>query len=177
MQPNTEQNINTSLQEFFVTALQEIYWSETSLVNVLTTMSDAATTSELKAAFLLHTDQTREQVKRLEQVFTLMALPPQAEPSVGLQGLFDEGWQVIDETPEGSAQRDVALIIAAQKVEHYEIACYGSLITLAKTMGQNEIAQILVPTLEEEKETDASLTDIAQSGINLEASKEDLTNT
>ena len=101
-----------------------------------------------------------------------MALPPQAEPCAGLQGLFDEGWQVIDETEQGSAQRDVALIIAAQKVEHYEIACYGSLITLAKTMGQNQVAKILAPTLQEEKATDIALTEIAEAGINVDASHE-----
>lgn len=174
MESNTQQNLNSTLQEFFVTALQEMYWSETNLINVLTTMSGAATTRELQSSFELHANQTRDHVQRLEQVFALLALPPQAEPCVGLQGLFDEGWQVIDETPEGSAQRDVALIIAAQKVEHYEMACYGSLITLAKTMGQTEIADLLVPTLEEEKETDAILTSIAESGINKEASMESL---
>jgi ferritin-like metal-binding protein YciE len=91
---------------------------------------------------------------------------------MGLQGLFDEGWQVIDETEAGTNQRDVALIIAAQKVEHYEIASYGSLITLAKTMGQQEIAELLGPTLEEEKETDTVLSTIAETGINADASQE-----
>lgn len=166
------QEVNSNLMEFFVTALQELYWSETTLINVLTTMAEASTTKELRSSFRLHTDQTREHVNRLEQVFALLALPPQPEPCVGLQGLFDEGWQVIDETPEGSAQRDVALIIAAQKVEHYEIACYGSLITLAKTMGLQEIAKLLAPTLQEEKETDLILTNIAESGINSEAGEE-----
>jgi ferritin-like metal-binding protein YciE len=162
------------LQEFFVTCLQELYWSETHLVDVLNTMSMAATTPQLKKAFIVHKEETEKQKKRLEEVFTLLALPAQAEPCTGLQGLFDEGWQVIDETEEGSAQRDVALIIAAQKVEHYEIACYGSLITLAKTMGQNEVANILGPTLMEEKNTDMALTEIAEAGINVEASHEQL---
>ncbi|WP_243751814.1 YciE/YciF ferroxidase family protein [Niastella caeni] len=162
------------LQEFFVTCLQELYWSETHLIDVLNTMSTAASTPQLKEAFLVHKEETARQKTRLEQVFALLALPAQAEPCVGLQGLFDEGWQVIDETEEGSAQRDVALIIAAQKVEHYEIACYGSLMTLAKTMGQNEVAAILAPTLEEEKQTDVTLTTIAESGLNAEASHEKL---
>jgi ferritin-like metal-binding protein YciE len=164
--------VNSKLQEYFVTGLQEIYWSETNLVKVLTTMSEAATSQELKEAFELHKTQTKTQVERLEQAFAILALPPQAEPSAGLQGLFDEGWQVIDESEEGSAQRDVALIIAAQKVEHYEIACYGSLITLAKTLGHNEVANILGPTLAEEKETDQTLTRIAEGGINAEATQE-----
>ena len=164
--------INSKLMEYFVTGLQEIYWSETNLVNVLTTMNQAATSQALKDAFELHTQQTRTHVQRLEEAFASLALPPQAEPSAGLQGLFDEGWQVIDESEEGSAQRDVALIIAAQKVEHYEIACYGSLITQAKTLGLREIAAILGPTLDEEKETDAELTRIANAGINAEATQE-----
>jgi ferritin-like metal-binding protein YciE len=164
---------NPKLQEFFITSLQEIYWSETHLVNVLTSMGKAATDPVLKEAFDLHSEQTGQHIQRLQQVFNLMGLQPQAEPSVGLQGLFDEGWQVIDETEDGSAVRDVALIVAAQKVEHYEIACYGSLITLAKTIGLKEVATILGPTLEEEKETDAALTSIAESGINEEATTED----
>ncbi len=165
--------LNSALQEFFVTALQEIYWSEMNLVNVLNSMAKAATTSDLQKAFDLHRQQTEMHAKALENVFALLAIPPQAEPSAGLQGLFDEGWQVIDETESGTAQRDVALIIAAQKVEHYEIACYGSLITLAKTLGHQEIPNILGPILEEEKQTDTILTSIAEAGINLQASREE----
>jgi ferritin-like metal-binding protein YciE len=172
MESNTQGTKISVLQEFFLTCLQELYWSEMHLVEVLNTMSIAATTPQLKEAFLVHKEETERQVKRLEQVFTLLALPPKGQPCVGLQGLFDEGWLVIDETEEGSIQRDVALIIAAQKVEHYEIACYGSLMTLAKTMGQQEIAAILAPTLQEEKDTDMTLTTIAESGLNAEASQE-----
>lgn len=171
MQTNST-TLNSALQEFFVTALQELYWSEVNLLNVLNTMTEAATTAELKESFALHRQQTEMHAKALENVFAILALEPQAEPSAGLQGLFDEGWQVIDETEQGSAQRDVALIIAAQKVEHYEIACYGSMITLARTLGHQEIAEILRPILEEEKQTDAILTSIAESGINREASQE-----
>jgi len=163
---------SSKLQEYFITGLQEIYWSETNLVNVLSTMEQASSSRKLKEAFALHTDQTRQHVRRLEQAFAILALPAEPEPSAGLQVLFDEGWQVIDESEEGSAQRDVALIIAAQKVEHYEIACYGSLITLAKTLGLKEVAELLVPTLLEEKETDLTLTEIAETGINEEASEE-----
>jgi ferritin-like metal-binding protein YciE len=167
--------MNSKLEEFFVTLLQEIYWSEQHLVNVLNTMSGAATTSELRNAFDKHRQQTELHRQRLEDTFRMLDLPPQAEPSAGLQGLFDEGWQVIDETQEGSAQRDVALIIAAQKVEHYEIATYGSIVTLARTLGRNEIAELLQPTLNEEKETDLLLTEIAEARINYEASKEPVT--
>jgi ferritin-like metal-binding protein YciE len=108
----------------------------------------------------------------VEQAFAFLALPPQEKHSVGLQGLFNEGWQVINESEEGTAQRDVALIIAAQKVEHYEIACYGSLITLAQTLRLTEIAQLFKATLGEEKKTDELLTKIAEAGANKEAAKE-----
>lgn len=164
--------LNSALQQFFLTSLQELYWSELNLYNALNTMTEEATTSRLKEAFQLHAEQTANHAKILENVFTLMGIPPHAEPSVGLQGLFDEGWQVIDETEKGTAQRDVALIIAAQKVEHYEIATYGSLSSLAKTLGHKEIVSLLDPILQEEKDTDAILTSIAVSGINVEASQE-----
>lgn len=172
MESNHNGTAGSPLQEFFVTALQEMYWAETNLVNVLHTMANVATTNELREAFELHARQTNEHARQLEQVFALLALDAQPEPCVGLQGLFDEGWQVIDETLEGTAQRDVALIIAAQKVEHYEIATYGSLITLAKTMGQQEIANLLGGILDQEKETDTILTSIAEAGINVEATQE-----
>lgn len=172
MQILSNTSTNSKLEEFFVTMLQEVYWSEQHLVTVLSTMTGAASNTELIQAFDQHRQQTEEHVKIVERAFDLLGIPAQAEPSMGLQGLFDEGWQVIDETEEGSAQRDVALIIAAQKVEHYEIACYGSLVTLAGTLGEIEVADMLRAVLTEEKETDALLTIIAESKINAQASEE-----
>jgi ferritin-like metal-binding protein YciE len=166
---------HSKLEEFFTTSLQELYWCEQNLVNVLNTMSEVATAAQLRSAFTSHRDQTWTHVRRLEEVFSIMGVPMQAEPSIGLQGLFDEGWQVIDESEEGSAQRDVALIIAAQKVEHYEMACYGSMVTLARTLGRSDVAELLIETLTEEKETDALLTEIAESWANPQASKEPAT--
>ncbi|RXK86036.1 YciE/YciF ferroxidase family protein [Filimonas effusa] len=160
------------LEEFFRTMLQEIYWSEQQLANVLATMRDHATNTDLKRCFSTHIEQTQNHGKLLEDVFRKINQSANPEPSAGLQGLFDEGWQVIDETEEGTAQRDVALIIAAQKVEHYEIACYGSLATLARTIGEPEIASVFENILSEEKETDLILTGIAEEHINYEASKE-----
>jgi len=171
---NFHSAFHSKLEEFFITMLQEVYWSEKHLVNVLNSMSEAATTTELKEAFHTHREQTATHAQRLEKVFELLELPAQAEPSAGLQGLFDEGWQVIDETEAGTSQRDVALIIAAQKVEHYEITCYGSLITLARTLARFDVAEALIPTLNEEKETDALLTGIAEGSINYEASQEQM---
>jgi ferritin-like metal-binding protein YciE len=171
MESNT-QGRSSLLQNFFLTSLQELYWAETHLIEMLNSMSTAATNTQLQEAFIEHREETEKHKQRLEEVFSQLAIPPQTQRCMGLQGLFDEGWKVIDETEQGSAQRDVALIIAGQKVEHYEIATYGSLITLARTMGLNKIADILVPTLEEEKEADLALTTIAETGINTEASQE-----
>jgi ferritin-like metal-binding protein YciE len=168
----TDITATSKLVKFFISALQEIYWSEIHLVNVLNTMTNASTAAELKEAFRTHAVETMQHVERLEQAFQMLDVPAQPEPSAGLQGLFDEGWQVIDESEAGSAQRDVALIIAAQKVEHYEIACYGSLVTLARTLNRDDIAQVLGQTLQEEKMTDALLTNIAEDNINEEASEE-----
>lgn len=172
MESNIPANRNSMLQQFFETTLQELFWAETHLVAMFNTMSAVATNTQLKEAFIQHMEETEKHKQRLEEVFTQLNIPPRAQPCLGLQGLFDEGWKVINETAEGSSQRDVALIIEAQKVEHYEIATYGSLVTLAKTMGQKKIADLLVRTLKEEKATDDALTTIAETGINVEASQE-----
>jgi ferritin-like metal-binding protein YciE len=163
---------NSKLGQFFITTLQEMYWAEIHLVEVLTTMADVAASAELRQAFETHRKQTRNHVERLHVVFESLNVSASPQHCVGLQGLFDEGWKVINESEGGSAQRDVVLIIAAQKVEHYEIATYGSLITLAGTLGVRDAAKELKKTLEEEKETDALLTELAEADINEEASEE-----
>ena len=167
-----ESTFNSKLGEFFMKTLNELYWAESNLVTVLTTMADVSTSAELKDAFQTHRDQTQEHVQRLENLFEMLGLVPDSRRCVGLQGLFDEGWQMIEETETNSYQRDVAVIIAAQKVEHYEIATYGSLVTLAHTLGRKDLAKVLKKTLEEEKEADALLTQIAEASINEEAGEE-----
>jgi len=162
----------SGLELFFRTMLQEIYWCELHLRDVLDTMEERASTDELKSVFRNHRTETDSHVKRLEKIFALNDMGAQPTFCVGMQGLFDEGWQVIDETDAGSAHRDAALIVAAQKVEHYEIASYGSLSTLAKTLGQPGAADLLGETLAEEKKADSSLTRLAESDINTEASME-----
>jgi ferritin-like metal-binding protein YciE len=168
----SDSNINSKLGEFFINSLQEMHWCEFHLVDVLTTMNEVATSAELSDAFDTHRHQTKRHLERIETIFEMVGTVPEPRSCSGLQGLFDEGWQMINDTETGSAQRDVALIIAAQKVEHYEIATYGSLITLAKTLGRKDVARELEKTLEEEKETDALLTQIAEASINKEASEE-----
>jgi len=164
---------NSQLQEFFVDSLKDIYWAEKHLTKALPKMQKAATTPQLQEAIETHLGQTMEHVSRLEQVFELVGEKAAAKKCDAMEGIIKEGEGIIEETEEGTSTRDVGLILAAQKVEHYEISAYGSLITLAKTMGQDEIADILSQTLEEEKEADQLLTQIAESSINWQAEEED----
>ena len=136
-------------------------------------MQKAATTEELQTAFEHHTEQTQEHVARLEQVFQLLEKKAQAKKCDAMEGLIKESQSIIEETEKGSMTRDVALIMAAQKVEHYEIATYGGLVSLARTLGNDEVAELLAETLEEEKQTDLDLTGIAENNINWEAEQED----
>jgi ferritin-like metal-binding protein YciE len=127
----------------------------------------------LEDAFDNHHKQTERQVKRLEKVFQLIDEKPEGKKCEAMDGLIKEGKTIINETREGSMTRDAALIIAAQKVEHYEIATYGGLVQLALTLGKNRVASLLDKTLQEEEETDRQLTDIAESYINFQAEEED----
>ena len=170
---SSQEDSQSALLELFVDQVKDIYWAEKHLLKALPKMQKAATTEELKAAIENHIGQTEEQVGRLEQVFDLLEEKPQAKKCDGMAGLVEEGESVIEETEEGTATRDVGIIISAQKVEHYEIAAYGGLTTLAKTMGRDDIAEILAETLSEEKETDQLLTEIAESNINFAASAEE----
>ena len=163
---------SSQLEKFFHDQLKDIYWAEKHLTKALPKMQKAATTEEMKQAIEDHLAQTEEQVSRLEQVFEIMGEKPQAKKCDGMEGLVKEGESVVEETEEGSMTRDAGIIVSAQKVEHYEIAAYGSLVQLAKTMGQDEVAEILQTTLDEEKETDKLLTSIAEDDINWEAEQE-----
>jgi ferritin-like metal-binding protein YciE len=163
---------NSQLQKLFHDALKDIYWAEKHLVKELPKMSKAATTQELKDAIDEHLAQTEEHVARLEQVFELMDKKVQAKKCDGMEGLLKEGQSILEETDAGSMTRDAGIIMAAQKVEHYEISAYGTLVSLANTMGKTDVAEILNTTLEEEKETDGLLTELAENSINWEAEQE-----
>ena len=169
---STAEQQNPKLEKFFEDSLKDIYWAEKQLIKALPKMKKAATTKELQNAIDDHTAQTEEQASRLEKVFEILGKKAQAKKCDGMEGLIAEGEKVIEETEEGSMTRDVGIIVSAQKVEHYEIAAYGSLVQLAITMGQSEIAEILNETLQEEKETDELLTEIAENNINWEAERE-----
>lgn len=163
---------NTQLEEFFVDGLKDIYWAEKHLTKALPKMKKAATTEELQNAIEEHLGQTKEHVSRIEHVFELLGKKAQAKKCEAMEGLVKEGDSIVEETQDGSMTRDVGIIMAAQKVEHYEIATYGGLIELAKTLGHEDVADILHKTLEEEKQTDESLTEIAENNINWEAEQE-----
>jgi ferritin-like metal-binding protein YciE len=164
---------NTQLQQFFVEALKDIYWAEKRLTKALPKMQKAATTQELKAAIEEHISQTQEHVSRIEEAFQMMGKKAQAKKCEAMEGLVKEGESVLEETEKGSKTRDAGIIASAQKIEHYEIATYGTLVTLAKTMGEEDMAELLGQTLQEEKQTDETLTSIAEGGINWEAEQEE----
>lgn len=164
---------DSKLHEFFIEQLQDIYWAEKKLVKTLPKLEEAATSPELKNAFNSHLQETKTHVSRLENVFELIGEEAKAKKCPAMSGIVEEGEEIIDETDSGSAQRDVALIFAAQKAEHYEIATYGGLTQLAKTMGHNEAAEILAQTLAEEKEADVKLTQIAEESANVQAGQEE----
>jgi ferritin-like metal-binding protein YciE len=157
------------LHEFFMDTIKDIYWAEKALVKALQKMARNATSEDLRSAFEDHRVVTETQVGRLEQVFEMMGKKAQAKKCPAMQGLIEESTEVMEETEDDTYTRDCALIVSAQKVEHYEIATYGSLVTLARAMGHTEAADLLQETLDEEKETDELLTQIAESHINEEA--------
>jgi ferritin-like metal-binding protein YciE len=171
-QPGNKQ-MGTELEKLFIESLKDIYWAEKALTKALPKLAKASTTTELGQAFEEHLAQTEEHVRRLEQVFELMGQKAQAKKCDAMEGLQKEAEAVIEETEPGSLTRDVGLIIAAQKVEHYEIAAYGGLASLATTFGMAEVADLLQQTLDEEKETDENLTYIAENNVNFPAGIED----
>ena len=160
------------LQELFVDSLKDIYYAEKAITKALPKMQKAATSEQLVAAFEEHLSVTQGQVARLEQVFESIGEKVGSKKCEAIEGLIKEAESIIEDTDAGTSTRDVGLILGAQKVEHYEIASYGGLRQLAVTLGYNEAAELLQVTLDEEKETDLLLTDIAENNINYEAASE-----
>jgi ferritin-like metal-binding protein YciE len=163
---------DSQLGNFFLDALKDIYWAEKHLTKALPKMKKAATTEELQNAIANHLTQTEEHVLRLEQVFDKLDEKAVAKKCEAMEGLIKEADSIIEETEKGTMTRDTAIIMAAQKVEHYEIATYGGLVTLANTMGLEDVAHLLEQTLGEEKDADKMLTDIAENDINWNAEQE-----
>jgi ferritin-like metal-binding protein YciE len=164
---------NSQLEKLFHDSLKDIYWAEKALTKSLAKLMKKSTAEELRSAIGEHIEQTQEQVGRLEEVFELIEQKAQAKKCEAMEGLIKEAESIVEETEDGSATRDAGIIMACQKVEHYEIATYGSLVSIAHTLGLDEAASILEQTLEEEKETDQILTQVAESNINWEAEQEE----
>jgi ferritin-like metal-binding protein YciE len=164
---------NSRLMEFFVDSLKDIYWAEKHLTKALPKMQKAATTPQLQEAIETHLGQTMEHVTRLEQVFEIAGEKAVAKKCEAMEGLTKEADSIVEETEDGSLTRDAAIILASQKVEHYEIATYGTLVQFAKILGFDDAADILQTTLDEEKQTDETLTGIAENDINWQAEQED----
>lgn len=156
-----------SLRELYVNELKDLYSAETQLVKALPKMAKASSNAELRQGFEEHLRQTSEHVSRLEQIFEMLGEKPTGKKCLGMEGLVKEGAETISEDYE-DALKDAAIIGAAQRVEHYEIAGYGTVRAFAELLGENEHVSLLEQTLEEEKETDEKLTQLAEQ-INSQA--------
>ena len=159
----------SSMQELLIDELKDIYSAEKQITRALPKMAKATTSEELKQAFQSHLEETQGQIERLDKIFEILGKAPRGKTCHGMQGVLEEGSEVIDET-EKSPVRDAALISAAQRVEHYEMAAYGAVKAYANILGQKEIVSLLEETLAEEKAADQKLNTIAKS-VNSEANQ------
>lgn len=162
----------TLLEEYFMYELRDILGAEQQLKSAMPGWKNAAGSEELKSSIEEHLVHSEQHINRLHMVFDMMGEPARTKKCEAMDGLIREATTVIAETSADSATRDVALIMAIQKAEHYEIATYGGLITLARTIGQDDVAKILKHTMSEEKEYDELLSGLAENNINDEASTE-----
>jgi ferritin-like metal-binding protein YciE len=157
-----------SMQELYVDELKDLYNAENQLLKALPKMAKAASAPELRTAFEHHLEETRGQVARLDQIFKKLKASPKGKKCKAMEGLIEEGKEVIDQEGD-SAVLDAALIAAAQRVEHYEMAGYGCVRTYARLLGYEDAADLLQETLDEEGAADKKLTDLAESVINVQA--------
>lgn len=151
-----------TIEKLFIDELRDLYSAENQITKALPKLAKASSSEELKGAFESHLKETEEQIKRLEKVFKILEVSPRGKTCVGMKGLLEEGSEVLADAEKG-AIRDAAIISAAQRVEHYEMAGYGSVRTYAELLGKSEIVTLLAKTLEEEKSADSKLTKIASS--------------
>jgi ferritin-like metal-binding protein YciE len=159
------------LDDLFHDTLKDIYYAEKKILTALPKMAKAAQNEDLKAAFKKHEGETEEQVARLEKVFKSIDEKPQGKKCPAIDGIIDEGKEIMDEY-KGSPALDAGLLSAAQAVEHYEITRYGTLVTWANELGNREAAQLLKATLGEEEATDEALSELAETCVNQEAQSE-----
>lgn len=160
----------TELRDFFLDSLKDIYWAENALVGALPKMVENATSTALAGTISEHLAITKLQVVRLDTVFKLLGQKPEGKKCEAMAGLLKEGDSILEETAPG-AVRDAGIIASSQKIEHYEIATYGTLCAFAKALGENDAAKLLTQTLAEEKEADCLLNDIALNSVNFVAAE------
>jgi len=161
-----------TLKDLFEHELKDIYYAEKALVKALPKMAKGATSPKLREGIEEHLEQTKGQVERLEQVFELMGVAARGKKCEAMEGLIAEGASLLEEDADSDVM-DAGIIAAAQKVEHYEIATYGTLCTWARQLGMEDAAELLGETLEEEKQTDLKLSELAESEINVAAETDD----
>lgn len=154
-----------SLQDLLIEQLQDLYDAETQITKALPKMADATLSSQLKQAFQMHLDQTKRQIERLEQVFEHFGEKAQGKTCKAMQGLIKEGEELMKERAD-AAVMDAGLIAAAQRIEHYEMAGYGTVRTWANLLGNKQAATLLQQTLDEEEQTDQKLSELAERVIN-----------
>jgi ferritin-like metal-binding protein YciE len=157
-----------NLNDLFLDTLKDLYYAEKQILKALPKMAKAAHSDKLRAAFEKHHGETEGQVERLEQVFELIDKPARAKTCEAIQGILDEGKEIMEEY-KGTESLDAGMVAAAQAVEHYEIARYGTLKQWAQQLGMKDAARLLDQTLQEEKKTDESLTSLAEAAVNLAA--------
>jgi ferritin-like metal-binding protein YciE len=160
---------DTTLRSLFIDELRDVHHAERQLLKALPKLAKAATSPDLRAALESHLGETEEHVSRLEQAFELLGEPSKPKPCAGMQGIIEEGSDLIEEEDKGPAL-DAGIIASAQRAEHYEMAAYGTLIAWAEALGETEVGKLLQETLDEEKAADETLTSLAEAGIN-EAAK------
>jgi len=159
------------LMKLFTDSVKDLYWAENHLVKALPKMVKSASLKTLAEAIVTHLEQTKTHIERLEQVFELLGKKPQAKKCDAMEGLTKEGEGVIEDTDTGTPARNLGIIMASQKVEHYEISAYTGLIKLAGKLGLNDVAGILSETLAEEQESDQILSGIADNDIAVDANQ------
>jgi ferritin-like metal-binding protein YciE len=164
----TPEELSSQLGKLFEDEFRDIYWAEKALVKALPKMAKNASSEQLVAAIEKHIAETEVHVERCENIFSILGKEPRGKKCEAMEALISEGETVMEEAEEG-VMRDAAIIASAQKVEHYEIASYGTLVTFASTLGMEDVASILEETLNEEKQCDSSLTELAVSTINEQA--------
>lgn len=170
-QSKTSEDLSSKLGKLFEDELKDIYWAETALTKAIPKMIEKSTSAELSQALENHLAETEEHVARLEKVFGILGKEASAKKCEAMAGLIKEAEELMQDSDEG-VMRDAAIISAAQKVEHYEIATYGTLRSFANTLGLTEAVDILDSTLTEEKNADATLSTVAESAVNLDAAEE-----